>query len=242
METAKELIEDLTNYCTTHYNEENIKKYQKYFKEAHIAYGLSQKLMDDKIKELVKIKKIKINIILEAAPELIKTGKYELISFPIYLLKFYHKTFNKEVFYQIEKWFDIGINNWAHADGISSYIIHAFITSKIIYLKDLEPWLYGKNKFQRRVVPVSFIKTINEKTDLENILQFLKPLMLDKEREVHQGMGWFLREAWKKHPLIIESFLLEWKNQAPRLIIQYATEKMSKEEKLRYRKATNSKP
>ena len=55
METAKELIFDLTNYCTIHYNEENIKKYQKYFKEAHIAYGLSQKLMDDKIKELVKI-------------------------------------------------------------------------------------------------------------------------------------------------------------------------------------------
>lgn len=62
--------------------------------------------------------------------------------------------------------------------------------------------------------------------------------MLDAERVVHQGLGWFLREAWKIKKEETESFLLKWKNQAPRLIYQYATEKMSTEEKnvLRKRK------
>ena len=60
--------------------------------------------------------------------------------------------------------------------------------------------------------------------------------MVDKDREVHQGVGWFLREAWKKNHEVTESFLLKWKDRAPRLIIQYATEKMTKEEKLRFRK------
>jgi hypothetical protein len=33
-----------------------------------------------------------------------------------------------------------------------------------------------------------------------------------------------------------EAFLLKWKNEAPRLIYQYATEKMTAEEKKRFKK------
>ncbi len=236
MDSANTLIQELTQFCIDNYNENNIKKYQHFFKEAHNAYGLSQTLMDEKIKEIVKTKKIELKVILQAAPNLIETGKYELISFPIYLLNNYHKQFDKQVFYEVEKWFNMGINNWAHADGISSYIIHVLITKKIISFEDLKPWLYSKNKFQRRVVPVSFIKPLKENIDLKEVLKFIEPLMHDKEREVHQGVGWFLREAWKKYPSEIEEFLLRWKNTSPRLIIQYATEKMNKEEKLRFKK------
>ena len=50
--------------------------------------------------------------------------------------------------------------------------------------------------------------------------------MMDPERVVQQGLGWFLRETWKKHPKAVEAFLLEWKDRSPRLIFQYATEKM----------------
>jgi 3-methyladenine DNA glycosylase AlkD len=60
--------------------------------------------------------------------------------------------------------------------------------------------------------------------------------MKDADREVHQGMGWFLREAWKIRPEETETFLLEWRNTAPRLIFQYACEKMDKEHKLKFRK------
>jgi 3-methyladenine DNA glycosylase AlkD len=67
-------------------------------------------------------------------------------------------------------------------------------------------------------------------------LDFLRPLMTDAERVVQQGLGWFLREAWKKHPRPVEAFLLEWKDQAPRLIFQYATEKMSKADRARFRR------
>jgi 3-methyladenine DNA glycosylase AlkD len=59
--------------------------------------------------------------------------------------------------------------------------------------------------------------------------------MSDEERVVQQGVGWFLREAWKKDRNAVEPFLAEWKDTAPRLIFQYATEKMSKTEKERFR-------
>ena len=73
--------------------------------------------------------------------------------------------------------------------------------------------------------------------NVEPLLGFVNALMMDKERFVHQGLGWFLREAWKIHPQPVEEFLLKWKDSAPRKIFQYATEKMSKEQKVRFRAA-----
>ena len=72
--------------------------------------------------------------------------------------------------------------------------------------------------------------------DYAPLLAFIEPLMLDSERVVHQGLGWFLREAWKLKKRPTESFLSKWKNEAPRLIYQYATKKMPKEEKQRFKK------
>ena len=75
--------------------------------------------------------------------------------------------------------------------------------------------------------------------DFPAIFNFLESLMEDPEREFHQGMGWFLREAWKKDAHVTETFLLKWKNTAPRLIIHYATEKMTAEQKMKFKKEKN---
>jgi 3-methyladenine DNA glycosylase AlkD len=72
---------------------------------------------------------------------------------------------------------------------------------------------------------------------VEPLLEFVTPLMMDEERVVHQGVGWFLREAWKRQPEPVERLLFEWKDRAARLIFQYATEKMSAQQKERFRRA-----
>jgi hypothetical protein len=59
--------------------------------------------------------------------------------------------------------------------------------------------------------------------------------MHDDERVVHQGLGWFLREAWKRDAADVEPFLLRFKDSAPRLIFQYATERMAAADKARYK-------
>ena len=73
--------------------------------------------------------------------------------------------------------------------------------------------------------------------DVAPLLEFIRPMMLDDERVVHQGLGWFLRESWKKQPKPAEAFLAEYKETAARLIFQYATEKMSAAARSRFRRA-----
>ncbi len=98
---------------------------------------------------------------------------------------------------------------------------------------DLEGWLKSPHKYQRRAVPVALLKCAEPPAEL---LRFITPLMMDGERMVQQGLGWFLRELWKRHPEPVEAFLMDWKDRAPRVIYQYATEKMPPEKKLRFRK------
>jgi 3-methyladenine DNA glycosylase AlkD len=83
---------------------------------------------------------------------------------------------------------------------------------------------------------VSLIKAIKAKGGHREFLKFIDSLMMDDERVVHQGLGWFLREAWKLDKKQTETFLEKWKNKSARLIFQYATEKMTKDEKLKFRK------
>ena len=64
--------------------------------------------------------------------------------------------------------------------------------------------------------------------------------MSDNEKFVQKGLGWFLREAWKKYPEQTEKFLLKWKDTCGRTIIQYATEKMTKEYRKNYRTLTKA--
>jgi 3-methyladenine DNA glycosylase AlkD len=60
--------------------------------------------------------------------------------------------------------------------------------------------------------------------------------MEDSEEDVQKGLGTLLREIWKKQPEIAETFLLEWKDRCGRKIIHYATEKMDKESRAKFKK------
>ncbi len=70
----------------------------------------------------------------------------------------------------------------------------------------------------------------------ETALPLIQPLMLDDSEYVQKGIGTLLRGLWKTFPVEIEEFLLKWKDQCGRLIIQYSTEKMDKEYRKKFRK------
>lgn len=234
--TPTQLFEDIHNFCFTNSNEEIVKKYARYFKEGYDAFGNSQELFLQKIKEITENKALTIELVYQTAPLLIKTGKYEETSFAIVLLKHFHKTFDEQTFHHISSWFDIGIENWAHNDVICSELLSVLLLKKNMPYTHFKSWRESERRFKRRAVPVALIKLLKKTEDFVSLFNFLEPLMKDNERVVHQGMGWFLREAWKIQPTVTEEFLLKWKDTAPRLIFQTATEKMSPIEKERFRK------
>jgi len=238
--TAQELFIEIREFCESNTDPALVEKYSRYFKEGvYSAWGVGQELFEAKWKELIKEKKVDIPLVLEAAPLLFESGKYEETSFVLIIIKELPKQYNRQVFDGISKFFDFGIYNWAHADTLGMFIMPKFLKQGIVEVSDFQPWLVSPHKFQRRTVPVTLIKSLKTMNDFKALFNMLEPLMSDPEREVHQGMGWFLREAWKLNHEVTEEFLLKWKNTAPRLIFQYACEKMTKEDKLRFKKEKN---
>lgn len=233
----QELYDEIVEYCRSNRNEELIKKYSRYFKEGFDSYGLSQELLYRKADEILNNKEINFSLLRETSRILIRSLKYEESSFAILFYKKFSKSFTSETFVDITGWFESGIRNWAHCDVICGDLIFTLLSKNIISYKDLKPWISASSKFQRRAVPVSLIKPLKRNRDFETYFAFIEPLMMDTEREVHQGLGWFLREAWKLEKGPAENFLLKYKDISARLIFQYACEKMTPENKQRFKKA-----
>jgi len=234
--TTKEIVSDIQEYCQKHADPAIVQKYSRYFKDGYSGWGLPHELFEAKVAEILAIPGMNIDRVQQLADSLVRSPKYEEVSIAILMTLKLQKEWSRKTFDTVENWFSIGITNWAHTDYICGEIIPLFFKKGFITLEDIGPWRFAKNKFQRRAAVVGLIKQMKLSSDFRPFFNFIEPMMVDPEREVHQGLGWFLREAWKKQPVPTEAFLFKWKEKAARLIFQYATEKMSKEDKERFRK------
>lgn len=232
----KDLYDDIKNYCEANASKEKVDKYARFFREGYDAYGLSDNLLNDKVTLILRNPEVDMDLIIKTSNYLIKSGKYEETFFAILLLNAFSSEFTPDLINKISHWFQIGIVNWAHCDVLCRDILSPLLLNNIIDILDLEDWKTANNKFQRRAVPVAMIPLLKKTDNFAPLFSFIEPLMTDQEREVQQGLGWFLREAWKRDRKSTEKFLMKWKNEAPRLIFQYATEKMTKEERKRFRR------
>ncbi len=233
---TNELIKDIRQFCEENANPDLVVKYSRYFKEGYDAYGVNTQTFLAKVKELLHTGNLDLNTLITAGNILVKSPKYEEPSFALLLLRGYKKQFDRGTFDTLGKWFELGISNWAHSDTACSELLSPMLEKGIIRLADFDTWRFSLRPFQRRAVPVSLIRSAKKCSDIHPYLCFIEVMMTDRERVVHQGLGWFLREAWKIHPEPVEEFLLKWKNDAARLIFQYATEKMTKEDRVRFRR------
>lgn len=235
--TAKDLILEVRNYCENNANEEIAKKSSRFFKEEFVGYGLSALMIVSKTKSLLRENNLNLETVIEASNELMKSEKFEEASFALMLIDGLSKQFSTKTFEFISTSFDFSIKNWAHADTLAMYILPKFVAKKIIEIDDFNSWLRSEHKFKRRCVPVTLIKSLKTVDNPTHLFEFVEALMSDNDRVVHQGMGWFLKKAWQAHPIATEDFLHKWKDMAPRLIISYACEKMTKEDKIKFKKS-----
>ena len=235
------LVKEIRAYCKANANPEGTKKYERYFKEGFDAYGLLDKenpIWHDQFSRWQeKYKAFGVEEFIEAGELLFAGGKYEEGALAVKFLTSLRKQIEGKHLPGIGKWYDAGIGNWAHSDVLCSEILYFLLQKDVVGIDDFIPWRESDLRFKRRGSIVAQLGLVRKDRELEAIVEFARPMMHDTERVVHQGIGWVLRECWKKRPELVEPLLLENKDTAPRLIYQYATEKMTKEQKELYRKA-----
>jgi 3-methyladenine DNA glycosylase AlkD len=235
---VKEIKQNIQKFLINNADKAVIEKYARYFKEGYDPYGVAPEKLSAKINEWFKTceEKLSTKQILNLCEELMKSGKYEEASIALAFIVRLRNHHNKSLFNTMGRWFEKYIKNWAHCDVACGDVLYSFIEDKIIEFDDLLKWADSSVRWKRRAVPVTMVKVVSKAGNVGQALQVSRKLILDSERVVHQGVGWLLRETWKKSPQKVEDFLYEWKDQAPRLIIQYATEKIDKEKRRKFRR------
>ncbi len=226
-------------FCKANADEERAQRYARYFTEGYDAWGIPKEIWEEKKATLIERYRDDLSLedVVELGHILMRSGKYEEASFPIVLAAAYQDDFTPEAFQGTGSWLDSGVRNWGHTDVLCSLVLADPIHNKIVKYQDMAAWRASASKWKRRAVPVTLVELVKKARPVRPLLKFVEPMMMDDERFVQQGIGWFLREAWKKQPEPVEALLLKHKDTAPRKIYQYATEKMSKEERVKYRRA-----
>ncbi|MFH1851881.1 MAG: DNA alkylation repair protein [Candidatus Neomarinimicrobiota bacterium] len=234
---ANALYREIVEYCRANADPEIVTKYARYFTEGYDAYGLGKDVIPSKCKEILARGGLTLELVLATGDLLAASHKYEEIYFATHLLQHFYADFTPAAFTAVEHWFELGVVNWAHCDVVCRDATGPLLKNKVVDIDALEPWRQAVNPYQRRALPVTLIEILKGTTDVNPLLALIEPLMHDPEKKVQQGLGWFLREAWKLQPATVEAFLLKHKDTAPRQIYQYACEKMTKEQKSKYQKS-----
>lgn len=233
---VNKFYKEIKSFCERNADKKLVIKYSRYFREGYDAYGVDSKILESQYNRWIEA--YKKNMSFEEAKKLgdllYSSGKYEESALAMKFFREYKNEYKKKDLGTVKKWLDRYATNWANTDVLSWEIIKLFFQMGLIKYSDLKEWRVSKSTWTRRAVPVSFIKILGE-VKVQLLIDFISPLINDTERPVHQGVGWFLREAWKREPKTAERFLLKIKEYAPRTIIQYAIEKMGREDKAKYK-------
>lgn len=250
MKKSDRLVREIQDYCAAHANPKVATRYAGYFKEGYEAWGLLDKgnpFFTERRDEWVeRYGDIGLDGFIAVGERLFASGKYEEGAIAVLFLDKRFDQMDARTALALARWYEAGLGNWAHNDVLCGRLLAPMLAIGRLPLRALASWRKSPLRYQRRAVPVAMLGLLPrlkkgvpvmpaERRAIKPLVEFLRPLMRDTERVVHQGLGWFLREAWKRAPEVVEPFLLEFRDHAARLIFQYATEKMTPEGKARFK-------
>jgi len=236
----QQVFREVRAFCRAHADAAQAKRWARYFTEGYDAYGVDYKDPEWTSLQAAWADRLRggpAAIWLDAGDLLVRTGKYEEASFALRLAITLEEHDSPETFARLGGWFAGGIRNWGHTDVLCGDCLTRYLVRKVVPLKALIEWRDSPHKYQRRAVPVALIGVLKTASSFQPLFRGIAPLMHDPERVVQQGLGWFLREAWKRQPAETEAFLLQYKDTCPRTIVQYATERMDAAGKARFKRA-----
>ena len=163
----------------------------------------------------------------QLANELWKSGRMEEGVVAIYVYRRFRKQCAGCEFRLFERWIDQYVGNWAHCDGVSSWLLAACIENEPALIPRLMEWTRSPNRWKRRAAAVSLLQEAKKGRHTADVLAVAGALLRDGDDMVRKGTGWLLKEAYPARPREVVSFLAPRKSLASRVLLRYAAEKMT---------------
>lgn len=238
----QEIFSYCEKYFFAHEDPSQMIKNAHFFRDGYDAYGLTEPELKELRDTMLEGFNPDVHEIADLAEIFFATGKYEFGSLAFMMLKKHRPRFDRYVYEAIFRIMEKGIENWAHCDLFSQKITPVFLELGIASVEDFAAWRDSSCRWTRRC-GIQTMLYLRDKASPEMLLEFAVPMLGEQDRMAQQGLGVFLRELWKLHSEEVEEYLYVHKEDIPRVVMQFASEKMARDKKKRlHRTSAERKP
>ena len=208
---------------------------QFFFKDQNVAmHGLTAPQIERVARDVYpRVKKMSTVDRDRLCTALWDIGQYEGGALVCYVYRRFAKQCGAREFALFTRWLDRYVDNWAHTDGLSLWLLGASIANDPSLIDKLDSWTRSKNRWKRRAAAVALVYSAKRGEHTGAILRAATPLIEDEEDMVQKGVGWLLKETYPKKPAEVVRFLLARRTKTTRLVLRYAAEKMTAADKAR---------
>ena len=230
--TAAEFVKKLKTYRSP----EELKKIKRYFKTGAGEYGEGDEFMGVRMaqvfalaKEFIEMPPDEIEKLLESTIHEVRVGAVSIMDWQARSKKTREER-RKELFDLYLRRHD-RINNWDLVDRSAPYVVGGYLFDKsrdVLYAL-----ARSKNVWERRTAIVSTYYFIR-KGEVADTFKIAEMLLNDNHDLIHKATGGWLREAGKKDPRKLLSFLDKYAATMPRMALRYAIEHLEKKQRDHY--------
>jgi len=198
---------------------------RRFHKENITCYGLTVRQIQEVVEKFYPMIQDDLELALKVGEALLKSKVMEEGSVAIRILQKMTNKFTPQLFETFDRWIDY-CNNWSITDTLSYRLIGEVLILDASKIEQLLKWTTSKNRWRRRAAAVSLVKPALKGIFLNEVFMMAERLMTDNDDMVQKGVGWLLKDASWKHPKEVHDFLLKWKEEAPALVLRYASERL----------------
>jgi 3-methyladenine DNA glycosylase AlkD len=156
-----------------------------------------------------------------------QSGKLEEGSVAIVLHSKVAKEAGAREFRLYESWIDSYVRNWAHCDGVSTWLLAGCIANEPELSENLPAWTHSPNRWKKRAAAVGLLWEGKTGRQLDRVFEVTDLLLDDHDDMVQKGAGWLLKETYPGRPEAVMEFLMPRRERPTRTLLRYAAEKMS---------------
>ena len=228
---SESTLEEIRREIRGRSNPEKADQMKRYFREPIETYGLSALDVKEIAKRHYTPLKKDLKTAIEVADSLIKSRNLDEASVGIRLMQRMARNLDTEHFELLDGWVD-HLTNWANTDGLSTWVISPIVKHDPKLVERLISWTASSNRWRRRAAAVSLVPIARRGEMLEEAFTIADRMMEDDDDMVQKGVGWLLKEASKKNPEEVRSYLLNWRDRTSALVLRYASEKLPKDRRV----------
>ncbi len=199
-------------------------------------FGYGHKISDiEKITKIVHMKyQCSYEDALTVCKNLVSSSVHEEKFAGIFFLNYFKSNFNQATIDMFEELFSKHCDTWAFCDSSCIRVIGPFLGKKNnqqLAEKTIDNWSTSENLWVRRASIVILLKIImiKKRFDEDYVFEFVEKMLNYTEDYIQKGIGWLLKTCSRYKPDSIFKYLMSNKKRHSRLILRYASEKLTKE-------------